>query len=304
MDKKITGICAGLLLMLLILAPPFCFSGEADQEVELVYSGLHFLIPGGMTAIGTDKAPSNFIGFRYGKKFLGFSKHDSAKTTRQACSETELLWSLIRDAGNPHVRKLCDHDAQQFKKLMLADSLDHGIWKTRDFPAYFIIAKAMSHVFLFRGTEILQIDSNFMDATSLKHVLAKYMAASGEDDAFPPGDLIAANIQSTDLTAAVKIMGVKQEKVIRADDGTAGYFIFRLAARTLIVYKGKIKDGDSISYGILMEAGIKPPATGEKYIVSLRKKDKEFILPDGGYGFEYSRKLDGMYKKAAGNGKD
>jgi len=256
--------------MLLIFAPPSCFSGEANQEVELVYSGLHFLIPGGITAIGTNKVPNNFIGFRYGKKhskkFLAFSEVDDYKKSKQECSETELLWSLIRDVGSPHVRKLCDHDAQQFKKMMLADSLDHGIWKGGDVSAYFIIAgdaSPSSNVFLFSGKKIIQIGSSFMDVSSFRHVLSRYIIETNDEGgAFPPCDLIVGNVQSTDMTVAVEITGVTKEKTIKSDDGAAGYIAFRVAARTLMVYKGKIKGGDSISYGYFDGSGNQTAGNG------------------------------------------
>jgi len=130
------------------------------------------------------------------------------------------------------------------------------------------------------------------------------IAAAHEDDgSFPPCELIAGNIHSTDMTVAVEITGVEKERSIKPDDGVGGYIVFRVAARVFMAYKGEIKKGDKIIYGVLIEAGINPPETGTKQIVSLRKKGKKLIVPDVGYVFEYSGKLNRLYVKAAGSGK-
>jgi len=304
MDKKHIGINAWLLLILLFPLAPSCFSDEAAGEIKLVYSGLHFAVPGGMTAMAVAGENHASVYLRYKEGFLAFSNVDDSEKSKSDCSIKELLQYFHQHDDSAVVRTQCSRQAREFKKLMLLGAKEHGVWAGDDASTYFIIRKDISHVFLFRGGKAIQIDSDFMEKSSLKHVLSNYVEeAKDEDSALPPYDLIAGNIHSTDMTVAVEITGVEKERSIKPDDGVGGYIVFRVAARVFMAYKGEIKKGDKIIYGVLIEAGINPPETGTKQIVSLRKKGKKLIVPDVGYAFEYSGKLNRLYVKAAGSGK-
>ena len=116
---------------------------------------------------------------------------------------------------------------------------------------------------------------------------------------FPPYDLIKGNVKTTDITVAIAIIDIRQEQVIRSDNGRPGYVIFRIGARVFRCYKGNLRKEDAIVYHWCLEAGIKPPTEETKHIVSFNKKNGRLMIPDVAYHFEYSEGLHKLFEKAA-----
>ena len=119
-----------------------------------------------------------------------------------------------------------------------------------------------------------------------------------EDRNFPPHELIKDNVETTDVTAAIEVIDIKQEQVIKSDSGEPGYIIFRINGKVFRCYKGNLKQGDEIEYHWWLEAGVKPPIKGTKYIASFNKKKEYFLIPDVAYHFKYSEGLHKLFEKA------
>ena len=116
---------------------------------------------------------------------------------------------------------------------------------------------------------------------------------------FPPYDLIKGNVKTTDITVAISIIDIRQEQVIRSDNGRPGYVVFRISARVFRCYKGNVRKEDAIVYHWCLEAGVKPPTEETKHIVSFHKKKGRLVIPDVAYHFEYSEGLHKLFEKAA-----
>ncbi len=114
----------------------------------------------------------------------------------------------------------------------------------------------------------------------------------------PPSDLVEGNIKGTDVTVAVEVVDTVKEKIISSDRGP-GYIIYRVRARVFRSYWGDFESGDEIVYRYLVEAGIHPLQLETRHIVSLKKKERDFIVPDMGYSFPYSDRLDALYQEVA-----
>ena len=125
-----------------------------------------------------------------------------------------------------------------------------------------------------------------------------------EDAPCPPYDLVVDNIRDTDLSLSIVISNVHKGPVMKSDDGRAGYVVYVIDARVLKCYMGDIRKGEDIEYRYVVEEGIKPPGAGTRHIVSLRKKADKLMVPDAGYSFEYTDRLDRFYEKAAGKAAD
>ncbi|MEF9426904.1 MAG: hypothetical protein L0956_06940 [Candidatus Mariimomonas ferrooxydans] len=125
----------------------------------------------------------------------------------------------------------------------------------------------------------------------------------GRHRGLPPYELIESNVRETDVTVALEITDVTQKRVISSDNGRPGYIVHKISAKVFRYYKGEIKKGSGIVYHRFIEAGIEPPETGTRHIVSFKKKNGHLVIPDTAYHFEYSESLHRLFEKAVrGNG--
>ncbi len=125
-----------------------------------------------------------------------------------------------------------------------------------------------------------------------------FAADAAPDEYIPSADLIEGNIRETDVTAAVEVVDVVKERGIPSNEDL-GYIIYQVTAKVFHSYRGTFENGDEVVYRYLAEAGIEPLMPKTRHIVSLKKKDEGFIVPDVGYSFPYSDKLQTLYRKAA-----
>ena len=126
----------------------------------------------------------------------------------------------------------------------------------------------------------------------------RYVLKRHEQQGIPPYDIVAGNLKSTDVTVGIEIVNVTVERVIMSDNSKPGYIVYKIKARVLKPYKGQMRKGDEFFYYYFLEAGLNPPEKGTRHIASFNRKNEEFVIPDVGYHFQYSKELDRLFEKA------
>ena len=109
---------------------------------------------------------------------------------------------------------------------------------------------------------------------------------SSEPDLGPPIELIVANVASTDITVVLEITKVRKVRT----EGV--YSTWELGATVIRPFKGSLLAGERIEYLRTMETGFPAPSVGSRHIVSFVREGSRLVIPDVGYHFQHSPRLE------------
>ncbi len=106
-----------------------------------------------------------------------------------------------------------------------------------------------------------------------------------DEPGFPPLELIESNLHQTDVTVVLEIRDVHRIETI------GSYSTWEITAKVRKSLKGHLIEGTTIQYDRTIEGNSFALPIGSLHLVSFIWKEKRLIIPDSGYHFPYSQKL-------------
>ena len=167
-----------MVRLLIVLLALFSISAHGAPSTRFIYSGIDFNIQSNASVIGSKGGDENFVFFRYGeeqtKKYLAFSDMSNDKSIKYGCKPKEFFSHL---AGINVSHKCNKSEVESFQKYIVSDS-DKGEWSGEDFNAYYFVGMKQSFLFVFKGKNLIKVDSDFLKKDGLKSLIKAYINQS------------------------------------------------------------------------------------------------------------------------------
>ncbi|MCE8025237.1 hypothetical protein [Billgrantia aerodenitrificans] len=159
------GISIALLL--------FSINTFAKTDIELVYSGLRFKIPGNFSVIGDTGGSQNILIFRYGdelgKRFLAFSDMTDDETLDYGCPASSFFMNVFfgtDDSG-------CDQDSINIMQEYFVEGREVEKWSENELSVVYSGNREKSYVFIIGDNgKLVKLDSDFLEKESLKKIVS------------------------------------------------------------------------------------------------------------------------------------
>ncbi|WP_147436929.1 hypothetical protein [Alkalispirillum mobile] len=150
----------------------FCVSAFANTNVELVYSGLKFKVPGNFSVIGDAGGNLNILIFRYGdelgKRFLAFSDMTEDKTINYGCPASTFFKGVFFDNDNPE----CDQDNIKLMQESFVEGRDVKKWSSGEYSIVYSGDNKKSYIFVIGDNgKIVKLDSDFLEFEAIMKVV-------------------------------------------------------------------------------------------------------------------------------------